>query len=210
MYAIEQLTSPAYEPVSLSLVKEWLRLESDDSSLDDVLGVLIKAMREDAENLTHRAFIPRQYRVSLPRWPADSEYGAKICLPFPPLISVDSIKYTDLDGAEQTLSTSLYVAHSEFKPGFVIPAYLATWPSLRFSPNSVRVTFTAGYSPGSPPDEASYQEVMPRQLQLWMQTKVATMDLNREQLVRGTVASKIPRDFSDALLDSLVIGTRLF
>jgi len=42
-----------------------------------------------------------------------------------------------------------------------------------------------------------------------MQAKLATLFDRRGQLVEGQ-AVRIPRDFTDGLLDSLMIGTRLF
>lgn len=209
-FALRQLTNPPYEPVSLSLVKEWLKV--DDTSLDTICAQLIKALREDAENLTLRCFVPRQFKLTLERFPADCAglYGYRIELPNPPLISVASVKYIDTNGTLQTMDPTLYVVHDEYEPGFIVPAYLQVWPPLRTVPDAVQVTYNAGYSPGSPQDEQGYQDSIPEKLKLWMEAKCATLEQNREQLVRGTIVAKIPRDFSDSLLDSLIVGTRLF
>lgn len=206
--ALEVVTAPTYEPISTAEAKRWLRI--DDTNSDLVIALLIKAMREQAENLTHRAFISRQLRLSLPCYPPDEAYGLKIELPCPPLISVDSFKYTDSDGVLQTLAADQYTVHDEAEPAFIIPAWQVTWPTIRLVPNTLQITFTAGYAPGSPSDEAAAQEVMPGALRLWMQTKLATLFENREQIISGTIVSPLPRDFTDGLLDSLVIGTRLF
>lgn len=207
--ALERLTSPSFEPVSLLEARRWLRLEDADTANTPVLNVLIKAVREEAENLTHRAFVSRQYRLNLGAYPADSWYGWRIELPFPPLISVDAFKYIDTDGVLQTLSTTLYETHDEVEPAFIIPAYQQVWPATRSRPDGVQITFTAGYAPGSPSDEAANQDVLPANLRLWMQSKLATMFEQREQLMAGSMA-KVPRDYADALLDPLIIGTRMF
>lgn len=208
--SIEILTQPAFEPVSLTQAREWLRLESDDTANTAVLQLLIQAMREDAENLTHRAFISRQLRLNLDGWPSDSLYGSSIELPYPPLISVDSFKYVDTDGVLQTLAANQYDVHDESEPAFIIPAHQVTWPTIRQTPNAIQITFTTGYAVGSPPDEAAAQENIPSTLKLWMQTKLATMFEHREQLIAGTIVAKVPRDFTDGLLDSITVGTRLF
>ena len=207
---IEVLTQPAYEPVSLAQAREWLRLESDDTANTAVLQLLIRAMREDAENLTHRAFVSRQLRLNLETWPTCHTYGSRIELPFPPLITVDSFKYVDTDGTLQTLAASQYSVHDEAEPAFIIPAYQVTWPTIRQVPDAIQITFTAGYAVGSPPDEAAAQENVPKILKLWMQTKLATLFENREQIISGTIVAKLPRDYTDGLLDSITVGTRLF
>jgi uncharacterized phiE125 gp8 family phage protein len=209
-YALEVVSAPPYEPVSLSDMKTWMRFESDDTSHDALIRGLIKAMREEAENLTGRAFIPRQLRLTLPTYPVLHNYGVGIELPHPPVVSVESFKYIDTNGDLQTLDTDQYTVYDEYQPGFILPAYLVSWPSIREQPNSIQVVYNAGYAPGSPADEAGYQASMPEVLRLWMESKASTHNEFREMIVSGTIVNKIPRDFTDALLDSLVLGSRLF
>lgn len=206
---IVTLTQPAFEPVSRAQAKDWMSIDSGDTSQDNVVDMLIKAMREDAENLTGRAFIQRTMRLYLSTWPLDCEGRPQFTLPFPPLISVESIKYRDIAGVLQTLATDQYVVHAWKEPGIVVPEWLVYWPYIRSLPDSIQISFTAGYAPGSPQDEAGAQEVMPAKLRLWMQAKAATLFRGREQYVTGNLV-RVPRDFTDGLLDSLVIGTRLF
>lgn len=208
--AIEVVSAPAYEPVSRAEAKRWLRIDEDDTAHDLVVDLLIKAMRRHAENLTHRAFISRQLRLSLPGYPVDRDYGYKIKLPFPPLQSVDSFKYIDTDGVLTTLDADQYTVHEEFEPGFIIPAWQETWPTIRRLPNAVQITFTCGYAPGSPSDEVSNHEVIPHSLRLWMESRIATHNELREQVITGTLVQELPHAFTDALLDELTIGTRLF
>lgn len=209
-YALEVVTEPVYEPVARADAKEWLRIDADDTAHDSVVDLLIKAMREDAENITGRAFVSRQLRLTLGYWPWDTQYGVKIVLPYPPLISVDSFQYIDTDGALQTLATDQYAVHDEYEPAFIIPAWQVTWPTIRGVPNALQILFTAGYAPGSPSDEASNQELLPAKLKLWMESKVAGHNEFREQIMAGAAVQKIPRDFTDGLLDSLIVGSRLF
>ena len=207
---LQVVTEPAYEPVSRAEAKRWLRIDAGDTNHDLTVDMLVRAMREDAENITARAFISRQLRLTLSDWPQDAWYGHKIVLPFPPLQSVDSFQYVDTDGETQTLATTEYVVHTEYEPGIIIPAWDVVWPTIRRVPNAVQILFTAGYAPGSPSDEASNQEVMPAKLRLWMESKMSTHNEFREQIIAGTIVEKIPRDFTDGLLDSLIIGSRLF
>jgi uncharacterized phiE125 gp8 family phage protein len=212
--SLQLLSQPAYEPVSLAEARRWLRLplaaDDTDTANTPTLQLLIKAMREDAENLTFRAYIQRTHRLNLDCYPSDDQYGHKIELPFAPCASVESFKYYDTDGVLTTLATDQYVLHNEAEPAYIIPAYQCTWPTYRSLPNAIQISYTAGYAPGSPSDEASNQEVMPGQLRLWMQAKLATLYEQREQLITGTIVAKLPRDFTDGLLDSLIIGDRIF
>lgn len=204
------VTEPAYEPITRAQAKEWLRIDADDTAHDAIVDMLIKAMREDAEDRTGRAFISRQLKLYLECWPLDTYYGFSIILPHPPLIGVDSFKYTDTDGTLQTLAADQYEVHTEYEPGFIVPEYQITWPTIRRRPDALQITFTAGYPVGSPTDEAAHQENMPAKLKLWMESKIASHNEFREQIVAGVAVNEIPRDFTDSLLDGLVIGSRLF
>lgn len=203
------VSHPAYEPVSLAEAKEWLRLSSADTGHDGVIRLLIKAMREFAENRTHRAFVTRTLKITMEDWPRDAHGRLRFRLPFPPLQGVSSFQYRDTNGELQTLATDQYDVYTHCEPGLVVPAYNVTWPSIRSQPDALRITFTAGYASGSPSDEAAAQEVLPASLRVWLEAKLATLFEQREQLVIGASVAALPRDFTDGLLDSLVIGTRL-
>lgn len=207
---ITVVTAPAYEPINVAEAKRWLRIDTAVTDHDLVLTMLIKAMREDAENLTQRAFITRTLRLTLESWPVADRYGAKFVLPYPPLQSVSSFQYRDTNGALQTLAADQYDVYDEYEPAIIVPAYQVSWPSIRVQPDALQITYTAGYAPGSPSDEASNQEVMPALLRLWMEAKLATLFEQREQLVIGATVQKLPRDYTDHLLDRLVVGSRMF
>lgn len=206
---IRQLTNPAYEPISRAQAKEWLRVDSDITDQDAVIDMLIQGMREYAENLTGRTFIRRTFQlvtecVQL----VDGRNG--FVLPYPPLISVEQITYIDTDGTVTVLDSSDYDVHTWREPGIVVEGWNATWPSYRREPDAWRVSFTAGYSPGSPDDAAGHREVLPANLKLWMQARLATLYEQREQLITGTITEMIPHALADGLLDSLIVGARLF
>jgi uncharacterized phiE125 gp8 family phage protein len=203
------ISAPAFEPVSLAEAKEWLRLTSADTGHDAVIRMLIKAMREMAENLTHRAFVTRTLKITMEDWPRDAFGRPRFRLPFAPLQGVTSFRYRDTDGTLQTLATDQYDVYTHCEPGLVVPAYQVSWPSIRSQPDALQITFMAGYASGSPSDEAAAQEVLPASLRVWMEARLATLFEQREQLVIGASVAALPRDFTDALLDPLIIGTRL-
>ena len=103
-----------------------------------------------------------------------------------------------------------YVIHYWREPGIIVPAWNVTWPAARIVPGSIQVTYTAGYPAGSPPGDQETQEAMPALLRTWMEARLATLFENREQVIVGHTVNPLPQDFVDGLLDSLVVGTRLF
>jgi hypothetical protein len=62
----------------------------------------------------------------------------------------------------------------------------------------VRVQYVAGYANAN---------AIPRQVRLWMQTRIATFYEQREQVMVGNL-SELPRPFVDGLLDGLNIRKR--
>lgn len=204
------VTAAPFYPVSRAEAKLWIRESGTDQ--DAIVDMLIAAMTSYAENLTHRAFVQRSLELDLESFYCDEDGDGDIDLPFPPLISVDYVKYIDTGGVLQTLASDQYDVDSNAQPGKIQPAYQCYWPSIRtWSVNPVRVGFTCGYAPtGSPTgEEVNYQAPIPAELKLWMKARIATLYENREQLVADNNI-EIPRHFADGLLDSLTVGTRLF
>jgi uncharacterized phiE125 gp8 family phage protein len=208
MMRVRELTAPPYEPVTLAQARDWARVDTAEGQ-DDVLRMLIKAMRRYAENKTGRVFIPRTFQAITPDiCVVDGRNG--FVLPYPPLISVESIYYYDTDGTDTLLAASQYDVHTWREPGIVVEEWDSTWPSYRREPDAWRISFTAGYSPGSPNDERGYQDSLPDDLKTWIHARIATLYENREQIITGTIVSDLPYHFADGLLDSLMVGDRMF
>ena len=202
---VTTIVQPSCEPVSLEEARRWLRVDSDDTTQDAPITMLIGAMRRYAENYTGRSFIPRTLRFSAPF------FAEVLMLPKSPVISVNSVKYTDTDGAEQTLAADQYIVYANEIPALITPAYQVSYPSTRAVPDAVRVEYVAGYVPiGSPDDDAAKRLALPDDLKTWINMRIATLYENREQLIVGTIVAELPRAFTDGLLDPLVLGRRLF
>lgn len=135
-----RLVAPTTFPVGVDEVRARLKIDDED---DDEIGLkrLIAAATRVVENRTQRALITQKWKVTLDAFPC----GAVIQLPRPPLLSVESIKYIDLNGVEQTLSSDDYVVDTSTYIGTVYPAYGKSWPSTRSERQAVRITFFAGY-----------------------------------------------------------------
>jgi uncharacterized phiE125 gp8 family phage protein len=203
------IVPPATYPVTLAEVKEWCRIDSADSSQDVTLNLLIRMATGVAEHLTGRCFIERTLEAPFP-W-----FERVIELPLAaPLIAVEQVAYTDINGAEQIVDPSVYEIDTSHDPGRIQPKWQKFWPviaGLGYTFNPVRIRYRAGYvSVGSPPQTPA--EFLPDELRVWMQSRMASFYDNRAQFIIGTriIDVQVPRDFADGVLDGLMVGSRYF
>lgn len=108
----------------------------------------------------------------------------------PPLQTVDSIKYIDTAGVQQTLAPSAY----KVVPGIptrVVPAYGATWPDARNEPGAIEITFTGGYGSA---------DAVPPPIKAWILLQVGAMFENREAESVADRGSLITPKLTDRLL----------
>jgi uncharacterized phiE125 gp8 family phage protein len=135
------ITPPPVEPVTLEEVKAQLRIDEDDTSLDDALTPIITAAREWCEGYQNRAYVEQTLEFAQNGWPCD-----RFIIPRPPLQSVSSVKYTNSDNVETTWSTSSYVMDNYSEPGQLLKKNGVCWPSECFiSSNGIKVRYVAGY-----------------------------------------------------------------
>lgn len=146
------VTAATEEVVSLDQAKQHLRV--DDETDDALIEGLIAAAREYCETATRRQFVSTTYALRMDNLPTE------IVLPKPPLVSVSSITYVDSAGATQTLSSSLYTVNQHREPGVIVPAYQATWPTVRGHTNDVVIQFVAGYGAASAVPKAAKQAIL--------------------------------------------------
>lgn len=153
------------EPISLDDTKLFLRVDYPDD--DTLVSALITAARERAETLTGRTLIPSTWTYNLDAFPyyyphlyspARTAYPGYvqawvdsqcIYLPKPPLIAVTSVQYMcdgTNPGTYTTLDPSQYTVDGAAEPARVAPLYNLFWPVALAYPNSVQITYTAGYS----------------------------------------------------------------
>jgi uncharacterized phiE125 gp8 family phage protein len=132
--AFHLVTPPVMEPVTLTEVKRYLRIDFTDD--DALLGILITAARQEVEQFLRRALITQTWDLILDWGPAWVE------LPYPPLQSVVNIFIRQLDQTEFTVpSTTYYVMPGSRMVGLV-PS--AIWP-VHITPWGWRCQFVAGY-----------------------------------------------------------------
>lgn len=146
-YKITSLISS--EPVTLEEARKHLRIEPFGSPLvhpdDDYILRLISASRAWCEEYTKRALATQNISVSLSEFPDDY-----IELPIEPVQSVTNITYIDTNGAQQTLSTNVWV-FDDYE-NRIYAKYGQTFPSTQAVSNAVTVNYVAGYTDGLSPD----------------------------------------------------------
>ena len=94
------------------------------------------------ERAYETAFVSQTWDLYFDNWPG----GDVIGIPLWPLASVTSVKYTDEDAAESTLSSSDYLVDTVSRPGRLKLKSSASWPSVTLQElNGIVVRFVAGY-----------------------------------------------------------------
>jgi uncharacterized phiE125 gp8 family phage protein len=139
------VTRPTIEPVSVSQARDHLRIDSTDA--DSSIASYIVAAREWCESRTRRALPTQTWEYTLDYdWPTVGGCQ-RIDLPIAPVASVTSILYTDEDGVEQELDSSLYQVCGTGADNlpYIVPAYNQTWPTVRYMPEAITIEYVAGY-----------------------------------------------------------------
>jgi uncharacterized phiE125 gp8 family phage protein len=99
-------TAATVEPVTLAEAKAHLRVTH--TSDDALIGALITAAREDAEQITGRALAAASYR-----WASSETVSSVLRLPLWPVSAVTALTYEDADGARQTMASGDYTLDSD-------------------------------------------------------------------------------------------------
>jgi uncharacterized phiE125 gp8 family phage protein len=174
---LQQTTAPTSEPLTLTEVKNHLRIDNTDS--DDELTLLLAAARSHVETRTNRQLMQATYELTLDRWPS----SGVLTLRMPPLSSVTSVVYYDENGSSQTFSSDNYHVDTATEPGRVVLEDGESWPNLDIRPAAVTVTYIAGQASSDDVPDAA---------------KLATLQLlahwfeNREAVAFGGNPTELP------------------
>lgn len=117
-------------------------------------NVIVRLMREArgiCEGYIKKSLIPTTYTQYLSGW-----WTGKLRLQAIPFIGVESIKYFDESGTEQTLGTVNYRVVHLSNEWAAVKLVTNDLPALQKEPDgsiredAISITFTAGYSPSNP------------------------------------------------------------
>ena len=130
------ITAPASEPITLAEAKVHLRVTNTIE--DALITALITAARQFVEGYTWRPLMTQTIDVVF-----DTIIDRTIMINKAPVQSVTSVKYLDLNGTEQTISSTLYVTDLLNSPCRV---KLDTIPSIKDTLNAFKVRVVCGYT----------------------------------------------------------------
>lgn len=133
------------EPVTVPEAKRQCHVTYADE--DDHFADLISAARNHVEKYCGVRFSPQTVEMKCDRW-ADMA-----CLPEGPVQSVTSVKYTDTDGVEQTLPTTVYETRADGLEARVALKYGQVWPATQLGS---RITVTAEVGTVAVPPAVKY------------------------------------------------------
>lgn len=137
-----KIITPAAPAFTVAQIRGHLRTSA--TGPDDVLILsYLAAAQESAMHYTGKSIGEQTVELGLDGFPR----GA-IALPHGPVVSIDSIKYLDTNGVEQTVLPAAYsIDDYNSMQHWVAPAYGTLWPDSQQSLNCVKVRYKAGSLP---------------------------------------------------------------
>src|SRR6185312_8882853 len=153
--ALQLITPPTAEPIDLADAKLHSRVDIPDD--DALMGAMIAAARNFAENLTTKQLVAARWKQVMDSFPVAhagfAPYGRAFSLPgnaillrTHPVIQVVSIQYLDMQGIVQTVDPTTYIVDYSTEPVRITPVFGQIWPIPMPQIGSVWVTFDAGYA----------------------------------------------------------------
>jgi len=174
-----RITAAADFPVSLDEAKSHLRVEVPDD--DAMISGLIAGATGFAEQFLRRRLMVETWEDWL------DSFSDEMILRHSPVSSVTSISYVDTSGNVQTLSASVYTTEIVAGPNppraVVRLAYGEAWPSIRDQAGAVKIRYSAGYASAA---------AVPDAIKAAIRLIVGHQYANREDVVSGTIVSKVP------------------
>ena len=152
---LQLITAPVGEPVHLTDALAQIR---QDAGYDDArILASISAARKVAENRTWRQLLGARYKQVMDSFPGIGQFGVPwgqtytrpgnaIFLDKAPVLLVESITYTAMDGTTGTVDPSVYTVDYTSEPCRITPKFGQIWPIPLPQIGAVAVTFTAGFA----------------------------------------------------------------
>ncbi len=133
------ITPPAADPVSLAEAKAQVRVQASNTDEDTLITRLISAATRHIERSLDLSLMERTYRLTL------DAFTDAIELPRGPVSAVNSVKYFDAEGVEQTVSDDDYTTDLTSIRNWVVLNSGSSWPATLNAVNAVSVEYVAGF-----------------------------------------------------------------
>lgn len=186
------ITPPTAEPVTVEEVKIQARYDDPDVTDEDALiEADIIAARELCEFKLQRSIMPQEREAVLAGFPADG----CIELAFPIVRAINSVKYMDINGVEQTLNASQYslINYKQNASAYLMRKPNVVWPATDANTLlAVKVQYACGYVD---------VDAVPQGIKKWIKQVCATWLKHREAVTDGDRAVRpLPDDFCQGLI----------
>ena len=194
-YNLTLVTPPASEPVTLTDIKTYLKLDDITDTIDDIyITLLISVAREYCEDIQHRALITQTWEMALQGFPFYSSdplnsnvRGSVIEIPKGKLQTINSITYKDTSGVVTTLTPEVdYVVSNRGIIGRVSPPFGKVFPlAILYPLDPVVINFTCGY--GVKASDLPFKVIQAIYMLIahWYENRIVVSD------VRGVIPTEI-------------------
>ena len=187
---------PAADVITLDEAKAHLRVDfaDHDEQIRQYIAAAVGLIDAAAGGWLGRGLRPQQWELRL----SSFDPRGRIKIPIAPLISIDSIAYIDGAGTDQVLleDTDFVIVGKDGKGTcYLVPAWGASWPSVRCTEESVRILFTVGYplAVAASGDDPAIPDQLPAPIRQWLQFKIATFYQARDEVfVEGSASTALP------------------
>lgn len=185
--AIQVVTPPAADPVSVAEAKAHCRVDSNDE--DALIQGLIYTARDYIETVCNRVLMTQTLDYWLQDWPD----GDTLKLPRSPAQSVISVTWYNPAGTPTVFAASNYGVDMVTEPGRIVLSSGAAWPGdeLRVT-NGIAVRFVAGWASAA---------AVPRSVKQAMLLLIGHWFENREATTFGAVSREVPFAVESLLLN---------
>lgn len=133
-------TEPLIRPITREEVKEHLRIDATNTSEDPFIDSLILMATEYFQSRSWRQLITATFTQYFDDFPPNHFELDK-----PPLQSITTIKYQDINNVQQTLAISVFEVDTFSEVGRVVLADGESFPEVFDTINAVQVEYKAGF-----------------------------------------------------------------
>ena len=169
-------TAPTVEPITLAEAKAQLRQDHDGE--DPLILSYIAAARQAAEEWLGRGLLTQTWTLTC------EGFTDVIWLPMAaPLQSVTSVKYYDTSHVQQTLATTGYTVDTVSRPGRIVRAAAAVWPTTHYDhlSGAVEIVYKVGWSTPA---------AVPERIKQGIRLYVGALDADRDGLDGNFLTAK--------------------
>lgn len=184
--ALVLLEAPAITPVTLTEVKDQLRIEhtDDDTLINRLINVAVSYT--DVQGALGHAMISQKWG----QW-VDSTPPAAVKLILGPVLQVNAVKYYDTNGDLQTDTLTNYEVVGTSYATTVGPKENFSWPTTQDRSDAIRIEYTIGYGETAADVPETLRHALMMLIGHWYDNRETTM---MDEL------SNVPYGF-DALMD---------